>query len=57
MSDLGAEQPSASRSPEPPAKKLEALGERLKERIYAVITMLAVVVGLARCSAAPWARF
>ncbi|MCX4706653.1 hypothetical protein OG252_02045 [Streptomyces sp. NBC_01352] len=48
MSDLDAQQPSASGSPEPSAQKLEALGERLKERIYAVITMLAVMVGLAQ---------
>ncbi|WP_328371126.1 hypothetical protein OG800_47225 [Streptomyces sp. NBC_00445] len=48
MSDLDAEQPSASGSPEPSAQKLEVLGERLKERIYAVITMLVVLVGLAQ---------
>ncbi len=48
MSDLGDEQPSSSGSPEPSAQNLEALGERLKERIYAVITMLAVMVGLAQ---------
>ncbi|MFI6435933.1 hypothetical protein [Streptomyces sp. NPDC050759] len=48
MSDLDAEQSLSSGSQEPSARKLEALGERLKERIYAVITMLAVLVGLAQ---------
>ncbi|MEV7739727.1 hypothetical protein AB0O75_48240 [Streptomyces sp. NPDC088921] len=48
MSDLDAEQPSASGSPEPSAQNFELRRERLKERIYSVITMLAVVVGLAQ---------
>ncbi|WP_327350604.1 hypothetical protein [Streptomyces sp. NBC_01304] len=32
----------------PSSQRLDALGERLKERIYAAITMLAVSVGLAQ---------
>ncbi|MFJ6940237.1 hypothetical protein [Streptomyces sp. NPDC101132] len=47
MSDLPADRPAAGvRAPSP--EMLEALRERLKERIYAAITMLAVVVGLAQ---------
>ncbi|MFL6111851.1 MAG: hypothetical protein ACJ786_10920 [Catenulispora sp.] len=48
MFDLDAQHPSAIGAQEPSAHKLEVRRERLKERIYAVITMLAVVVGLAQ---------
>ncbi|PZT73802.1 MULTISPECIES: hypothetical protein [unclassified Streptomyces] len=48
MSDLDDAGSSPSGERESSALVLEALSERLKERIYAAITMLAVVVGMAQ---------
>lgn len=48
MSDVDPGGSAAAGHPAPSPRALEALGERLKERIYAAITMLAVVVALAQ---------
>ncbi|MFC0843012.1 hypothetical protein ACFH04_04540 [Streptomyces noboritoensis] len=48
MSDVDPGGPAAAGHSAPSPQVLEALRERLKERIYAAITMLAVVVALAQ---------